>query len=155
MPSMNRGDIRPSNILRGILATYSGFSTIVPTNLANVTDGNITTSTGEAKKTLGSAGECGLFIFDLGSQKTVLFGARSGVHSSTGTLSINLLIEPELGDMYAAPGASNSVMSATEVLVNALSVLGTGRYLKLRVSGRAAGDFYIKLYEAYAYELKL
>jgi len=76
-----------NNVLRGVLGVASGWGT-APTNLANCTDGDFTTSTGTGSKVLGAAGVVGELVFDLQSSKTLLVGIKAGIWASVGSIQI-------------------------------------------------------------------
>lgn len=77
---------KPRNVLRGIVPTASGWDT-PPSDLANLTDGDHTTTTGVGTKTTTGASQViGTLSFDLGNVKKFLFGATFSCWSNTGSI---------------------------------------------------------------------
>lgn len=142
------------NILRGILPVASGWTT-APTDLANVTDGDIATVTGTGSKNIAAGAVVGYLTFDLGSVKTCIVGARCGVWSATG--NSQLFIDSSDDDLTYRQNGNTVIYRASvaEAVVDAIATVVTGRYIRLRFVGSTATTYNVKIYEAYAHEVAL
>lgn len=138
------------NAARGITPTATTFDEN-PSNLANATDGSPTTVTGVGSKTLGGSGTVGFVYVDLGSAKTVLFGAKVGMYSSAGKMSVFMSTSTNGSDYYVSVG--DGVTSTTEKLYYPAASIVNARYLQLQFYVNAAATASVKIYEIKAYEL--
>lgn len=149
----------PVNILKGLpidSISYTGFDTTPPTDLGNAVDGDTTTATGDGKKTLGGSGTVGEYIFDLGANRTVLFGALVGVHSSASAITVYSAGSEDNVTWRANGAASGTATSVAEVGIDLqLHIFFDVRYLRIKATIGGAGDGYMRIYEAVAYELPL
>lgn len=140
----------PINILRGVVPTFTGFDTTNPTNLANATDGDPITATGEGKKTVGAAAEIGKFVFDLGSEKNVIVGMKISVHSSASNIFVYINSDTDTdkgsSQLSVATVAAKIVTASTRILLNT-------RYIYIIGVSGAACDGFLGLYEVVAYEM--
>lgn len=158
MPQISPGNIL-NNVLKGKLGIASVWDTD-PTDLVNMTDGNITTVTGTGTKAILAAGDIGIVTFDLGSIKTVLVGARVGLWRSAGTIYIGVEVSDDninwIAYMVGTVGLySQASGAAAEALRQLLTTIVTGRYIRLRVYLNAAGTGNVKIYEVMAWELTI
>lgn len=145
----------PKNILRGVVPTASGWGT-APTNLANCTDGDLSTVTGTGSKVMGGAGDYGYVVFDLGSVKTVLVGFRVGLWSTSNTASVYVDGSPDNVTFYSTTNVNVSNASAVELISDATNcAILTCRYIRLRFNINGAATANAKIYEAMAYELSV
>jgi len=71
------------DIARGMLPIASTFDTSPP-NLENITDGDVTTDSGEGSKVLAGAGVVGYISLDFGTPKTGLIMADVSIKSTAG-----------------------------------------------------------------------
>ena len=139
-----------NNVLRGVLGVSSVFTT-APTNLANMTDGDLASVTGTGTKVMGAAGNWGIITFDLGTVQTVLMGARVGMWTSASS-AFMLFKSSDDNISWTATGIEDSaVMSgaAAEQISDSLSAILTGRYVRLRFYVAAAATVNAKIYEVY------
>lgn len=141
------------NVLRGIIPTYEYFETATPTNLANATDGDLSTYTGTGSKTLGSAGTVGTFIFDMGKVKVVLAGAYIGLWADSGNISYYFDSSINGSDWINGYNSSYYGAATSESIRDGTPSLLVGRYIRIRVKLSAAGTGNVRLYSAMAYEL--
>jgi len=150
LKGLNQQGVMP-NVLRGIVPTYTGFDTTVPTDLANATDGDPTTSTGEGKKTLGGAGEVGVFVFTLPRPMNIIVGGRVTLHSSAGTLTV--YISADSDDKGGSSLACTSVAAVSAELHT--KILCAVSAIKIRATISAAGDGYLGLKTITAHEISI
>jgi hypothetical protein len=129
-----------------------------PTSLTNTTDGDATTSANVATVISTSAGaNAGKYIFDLGSQKRVLFGFKIGAYASSSTSAHHVLSSND-GAIYTNSWstADSSIASTTEKVIESKAYVLSCRYIQiLCIGGGSGASVYSKLYEAYAYEVGL
>lgn len=146
--------IMPQNILRGIVPVASVWD-VDPTNLQNCTDGDFATVTGTGSKVMGGAGTYGYLLFDLGSQKTILFALRAGLWSTAGIVAS--YIDSSDDDItYRLSDRTLAYFSAAaEKITDSSAQILTGRFFRLRMSVSAAATCYAKIYEVAAWELRV
>lgn len=138
-----------------ITPTVSGFDTD-PTDLGNVTDGDLTTASATGSKVMGASGVYGYLIFDMGSAKNVIISAKVGIWSTASTTSAYLETSPD-GTNWVTVGANTirpAGTSASEV-INSVLINGVHtRYFRIRFSVGAAATAYAKIYTVTAYALE-
>ena len=145
-----------NNVLRGVLGVSSVFTT-APTNLANMTDGDLASVTGTGTKVMGGQGTWGTITFDLGSVKTVLMGARVGMWTSASNAFMYFESSDDNAN-WTATGIEDSVVQSTaaaEQISDSLSQILTGRYVRLRFFVFAAATVNAKIYEVYGWKLTI
>jgi len=137
-----------------IVPTYTGFEDQAPTDLENFTDGNLTTSTGEAKKVLGGSGAGGYFVFDLWSEKNILVTGKMNI-GATGGATSTVFIELALTDgTYISSPSYNAYTAGTYPILKLLSPFtGTARYIRLRVGASGASTVSASGVELMVYDL--
>lgn len=128
---------------------------IAPTDLANLTDGDLTTVTGEGSTVKVAAGDIGTITWDLGSIMTVLFGGRLGIRTTASWIDVYAESSDD-NIAWRTQGSENFIHahnSNVEKVSDTYSVILTGRYIRLRayVANAATGSF--KGYEAMAWKL--
>ena len=158
MPQISPGNIL-NNVLKGKLGVASVWDTN-PTNLINMTDGNVTTVTGTGTKVIIAAGDIGIVTFDLGSIKTVMVGARVGLWRSAGTIYIGVEVSDDninwIVYMIVTVGSySQAASTAAESVRQLLTTIVTGRYVRMRAYLNGAGTGNVKFYEVMAWELTI
>jgi hypothetical protein len=136
-----------------IVPTYTGFEDAPPTNLENATDGDITTCTGVAQKILGYAATGGTFVFDMGKVRTVLVGFILGVKTTASAIQIFIDSSDDNITYRNTSMVNNSTGSTSKVIMNGLSSLLTGRYIRIRAVNTGAGTIDVEVYQCMAYEL--
>lgn len=152
----------PKNILRGITPTASGWGTS-PTNLGNITDGDVSTVTGTGSTNALAKADYGFITFDLGSIKQVMFGCRVGIWCASARDIILFAAGSDDNVTYRDTLNANGPPAAivyraaapnAEEVVDSLINIINGRYIRIRflVTG-ASNTANAKIYEAWAYEL--
>lgn len=135
-----------------IVPTYTGFEDMAPTDLEKATDGDITTCTGVAQKILGYAAMGGTFVFDMGEVRTVLVGFILGVKTTAASIQIFIDSSDDNITYRNTAPVSNSTASTSKVIMNGLSPLLTGRYIRIRAVNTGAGTIDVEIYQCMAYE---
>ena len=143
-----------NNVLRGILGVASGWDTD-PTNLANMTDGDLATVTGTGSKVVWVAEDYGRIVFDLGSIKTVLVGGRVGIWSTAGGITAYVESSDDNVNWKRTYVAVFWAYSSGEYVIYTQGHLATGRYIQIRFYVDAAATAYAKIYEVMAWELTI
>lgn len=145
----------PTNALYGIVPTFTGFDDVNPNNLANATDGDITTSTGAGSKAVTGVANFGSFNFDLGSVKTVLVSGEMGLYCNGQIVNVYFLFSRDGTTFYTHP-VNVSQLSATSEQVKALAAWPvTARYLRLQCNTGGTGTGNASIKTLAAHELKL
>lgn len=143
---------------RGLTPTYGGFSTQVPTNLTNATDGNLDTYTGEGQETLAASDQVGYFSLDLLKTGVYLCGAKIRTSRSSGDAGTIKI------DAFTKPNGTNwrkteqiRYATATDIISDTLCFFATGQEIRLYLSctGADGADvFSVWLYNFFAFRLK-
>jgi hypothetical protein len=143
---------------KGLTPTYSGFTTQVPTNLTNATDGDLDTYTGEGQETLATSGNVGWFDLDLIKPGLFICGAKIRTHRSAGDAGAIRV------DGHSKPNGINWIRIDTiryssdiDMTSNTLFFLVTGQHSRLRIycAGANGGDtMSVWLYNFFAFRLK-
>jgi hypothetical protein len=123
---------KPRNILRGIIPTADTFDT-PPTNLENITDGNITTVTGVGTKNMEGGGTYGQIIFDLKTNKYITISGHVGLYSSAGTTYVYVDTKKD-GDADFKTNITPllSITSTTQLDKDLIDMSFYTRYVRLR-----------------------
>lgn len=159
--SKNLADSYPlKNILRGIVPTASGWGT-APINLANCTDGNVTTATGTGSTNMLAAGNYGEILFDLTIEKRILVGGRVGIWAASARRIKVYLESSDDGINFRSAGVLGMVNSSTygdsgaESIVDLMPVILQGQYFRVRfnIEGGASNTANAKIYQVWGYEL--
>jgi len=128
-----------------------------PTSLENITDGDMSTVSGQGTSVVAGAGAYGKLVFDLGSIKTVLVGARVGVWASAGSQYVWVQSSDDGTTYKGFESSANSMMgslSSSEIIMDSFNAgVHTGRYLRVTFYNNAAATGNAKIYEIMAYEL--
>lgn len=146
--------LTPVNILRGIVPTASIWDT-APTNLANATDGDFATVTGTGSKAMSGAGTFGYITVDIGSVKTVLIGARIGIWSTAGNIYVNIDSSDDGVTYRAYPNSIALRSSTSELIIDIISSIVNGRYIRFQFYTNAVCTANAKLYEIMGWEMRV
>jgi hypothetical protein len=111
---------------------------------------------------MGSAGQFGRLIFDLGISKSIVLAGRVGVWSSAGTIIITIETSED-GITYngfnntssASLNYTRGISSASEKVTDAYGVVVKGQYLSFGFWVDTAATANTNLYEIVAHELGL
>lgn len=150
---------KPRNILRGIVPTADGWDT-PPSELANITNGNLESKTGVGVKSLSGAGVIGTIIFDMGSVKSILITSLINAWASTGSgqIDVQVKVSDDGTNWSSTTGDKCGNCTATEenyiskiVFDNAPLIIT--RYFQLRFYGSAAMTANVRLTEILAYDM--
>jgi hypothetical protein len=159
--AQNRAEQAPLNIIRrnpdGTLRetpieptiTPGGSNTTLPSPVANMSDGNITTAvTTNGVTTMAGAGDAWIFKYDLGAVYAVDFVSHTrfwASNTNTLTFYIEFSYNGSAWDTYYLTSTSSATNEPGYSKV--ISVSGVGRYVRLRVTASAAVDIMAKPYE--------
>lgn len=144
---------KPRNVLRGVVPTQDTFTTI-PTNLERCTDGDYTTATGAGSKVMDGSGTFGNLIFDMGSIKTVLVGARVGMWADKGTTTLYISGSDDNITYRVISNSSQSHTATSESIRDgSFPTIFNCRYIRLTFSTSTASTPQMKIYQVTAHEL--
>lgn len=135
------------NVARGVVPTFTGFADANPADLANATDGDLSTFTSTGTKITIGAGDVGFFNFAV-SPGTYLVSAKVGMWTSAGTLSAYIygddIVEHTFGNALVI-SLSNAVESIRRSFSKVVCV-STG-VLTLSFYSSAAATSNVRLYD--------
>lgn len=140
------------NSAYGVLPVATIFDT-PPSNLSNITDGDLSTVTGTGTKVLGAAGTVGIIDITLPSPGIYLVGIKTGIWSTTGQITVNIQGNVDGVNYFASGTASQIKTTTTEVVSNSISTILTCNIIRILVSTSVAATGNIKIYELFAYKL--
>jgi hypothetical protein len=116
-----------------------------PTNLANSTDGDWTTSTGTGTKSMTAAGVFGQLVWDMGATYNVQVRGLVGIGHSTGG-SVTIFVDFSTDNLNWTKAAQYYGQCLIEwinttIAYNLGPVFGRGRYVRLRWNCADAGTY--------------
>jgi len=155
-PSLRPARSKLRNILRGIVPTADATWGTAPTNLANVTDEDLTNFTGTGSKIIGGGGDIGSIRFDLGFVPTrpIIITGKIGIWSSAGTMAV-YVDESEDGNAFTPSGVAS--MNKTQSIESPLGfspIIIYTRYFRLRSYLNAAATGNARFYGVQGYSLE-
>jgi hypothetical protein len=144
------------NLLIGNVPTAALWDT-PPSDLANVTDGNHTTSTGTGTKSTSGAGTVGTITFDLNDTPSspLLLSIHAGVSVSNNNLYIYV---DQSSDNFNAVTYNEGQSvggsgSPTESKISIAPTMISERYFRIRFYTSAAATGTVKIYECKLFQL--
>ncbi len=124
----------------------------------NAHDGNETTAADTAYRQVSAAGTLGYLEFDMGAKHRVLLAAKLGMWSSNGGVDVYWQYKSDSGSWYYVSEStvpSTAVVDVTSEYVKfAKTEYVNARNVRLRFYGTAAMSAWVKIYEAYAWNLE-
>lgn len=147
-------DSVPRNLARGITPTLVGVWDVEPTDLANVTDGDPATATGEGATSL--IDYTNIVYVDLGSERLIhsikaLIGSRISNASYVAQTSCMTGADAVLWDIHGELYATTNALAEKKIVVGCEfggSDVAPMRYVGLRFrTNNALGTAYLKIYE--------
>jgi hypothetical protein len=140
------------NLVKGVLPVASSFD-IPPTNLANVTDGNVNTVTGTGTSTgKGAFGTYGIISFDLGSVRNVLIGGKVGLWSTIGTSEVFVQASTDHVNYYPTDPLLIKFSNVEEIgWLSSSNVVG--RYIEFVLISDSNTTVNMKIYQLMVYDL--
>lgn len=150
---------KPVNLLRGVVPTtdfFGGTGGQVPTNLANATDGDPTTSTGEGIGVTTGATTVGIFIFDRGAANTnnpITIHTKIGAWVSTSSMDIYIASSTDGTNFYNSIQLTgpNHITNTTEQIATVLPADVYTRYFRIILVANGALTGHAKLYTVNGY----
>jgi hypothetical protein len=138
------------NRLLGVLGTVATFDTN-PTSLANATDGDFSTSTGEGNKTVASATTLGTITWDLGGTYDVELRAKIGVWSNTSSVAAQWFYSEDDSNFYYVSTTNiNTKTGTTEYVMYSQLEWCHAQKVRLIFASGAAQNGSAKVYEVEA-----
>jgi hypothetical protein len=149
--------IRPTyNRLAGVLGVATTFDT-APTSLANMTDNDWTTWTGEGVKTLTGAGNVGYLTFDLGAVYPVLILAYGNWHRDSGDGTVQLVVQSSEDNSNWVNAGGTGGSGSTNINQGVATGFAYARYFRLyfltSTAPTGSSVFHVKVAEVMALQL--
>jgi hypothetical protein len=140
------------NLVKGVLPVASSWD-VIPTNLANATDGDVDTATGTGTSTgKGAFGTYGIISFDLGSVKNVLIGGKVGIWSTIGDSEVYVQASTDGINFYT----TNTLLTKFNNVEKIGWLLSTNvvcRYIEFILTSDSNTTVNMKIYELMIYNL--
>lgn len=139
------------NLLKDITPVATSWGT-APTNLNNITDGDITTASGTGFKTTTASGAVGAIIYDLGSVKTVILQAKMGIWTSSGSIAAFIKSSDDSFNTEKDSFTIGTYTTTGELILHSPYIRLQARYIALKVQNNAAATGNAKIYHFEAKE---
>ncbi len=145
--------LKPKNFAKGKIPIATDWDT-PPSDLEKATDGDPNTVTGTGSSTTSGAGYYGFIDLDLEKDGVYLVGAKIGIWSSAGTIRVYWASKPDgVNWRRALPHPVIDYGSTSEKVLNAGSVVVSGRHVRLQFYVNTSATAYANIYEIWAFKL--
>jgi len=145
--------LKPKNFAKGKIPIATDWDT-PPSDLEKATDGDPNTVTEAGSSTTSGADHYGFIDLDLEKDGVYLVGAKVGVWSTAGTIGVHWLSKADgVNWERAYAWAVISVTTTSEKVLNAGSVVVSGRHVRLQFYVNQSATAYAKIYEIWAFKL--
>ncbi len=149
-------DVYLNNMFIGATINASSWHTD-PSNLANAIDGNETTVTGTGSEHMATAGVLGWIEFNMGRKYKVALAAKLGMWSTVGGVNMYWQYMDDSGEWHYVMDSTQPTTAVdgdiTENVKFTRLDYAYAQNVRMRFYGTAAQSAYIKIYEAYAFNL--
>ena len=134
------------DLIAGVTPTFSGW-TVDPTDVADITDGDITTYCNTGNKVAAGGWQWGYITFDLGAFYNILVTGYGGVTTDAGSSYLYI-------GFYDGANYQNMVHHASNSVRPMLTIGGVTSKIRLGFSTNVAATFSPNIRELHAWRLK-